>query len=90
MRRSEKAILGLIAQGRITAAEAERLLAAAGEGREAYWLAAAALVAAAAARAPPGAWLAGVAHGIQETAPLLGEILQRFTVLALHIWGGLQ
>lgn len=40
MRKDRQAILSLVAMGRITACEAERLLIASNDGREWFWLAA--------------------------------------------------
>ncbi|HTX75412.1 MAG TPA: hypothetical protein VMD29_04325 [Terracidiphilus sp.] len=75
MGQERRMILSLVASGRITAGEAERLLAAASEGREWLWIAVAFAVLGAAQ---------GVSHGLLPVAGHVAQVLGTGWVAALH------
>lgn len=90
MGRNERAIFGLVAQGRISAAEAERLLFAANESREVLWLAAAALAVAALGGMHPEAWRADLVHGAWVAAQAIPAVLHQLLAFAIRFCGGIQ
>jgi hypothetical protein len=86
MNSDRRAILELLAAGRIDAAEAERLIAVAGADRETLW----ALVgcSAIAAATELHAFMPGLAHLLRSSlAGCLPALEHAFTVIALS-WGG--
>lgn len=89
MGQERRMILSLIAAGRITAGEAERLLAATAQGREWLWIAAA-CVAAGAAQMISHGLLENIGHMVQTLAPAWNAALQHTTAEVLKGMGGWQ
>lgn len=83
MNRDRQTILALVAAGRINAAEAERLLAAAGDAREMFWIAAVCALAAIA----PLHW-SGLAHVAQSAISAAAHTLHNIVTLAAQHFGG--
>ena len=75
MSSDRRAILGLIAMGRITPVEAERLLAAWNEGRETAWLIVLGLMFALMAQIHLHELIAMLMHFVNAQAPAVAEIL---------------
>lgn len=79
MNRDRQTILSLVAAGRINAAEAERLLAASGDAREMFWIAAVCALAAIA----PLHW-SGLAHLTQSAITAAAHTLHHVVTFAVH------
>jgi hypothetical protein len=92
MQTDRRAILTLVALGRITAAEAERLLLALNAGREGLWVPAACLAATfmvLCARFDPMPWFASLAHIAHSLLPGTLIALHQFQPLFTHLFGGI-
>jgi len=85
MNRDRQTILSLVAAGRINAAEAERLLAAANGAHEMFWIAA---VCALAVLAPLHWSAAAPAHFAQTAISAAAEALHHILTLAAQHIGG--
>jgi hypothetical protein len=88
MRNHRRAILSLVALGRVTPAEAERLIVACNEGREVRWIFAACIAVALAAQLNLQPGLAALAHLAHSL--LAGGTLHRALALLANITGGTQ
>jgi hypothetical protein len=77
MRKERRAILWLIASGRITAAEAERLLAVSNHGREELWVIAACVAICTMQLIVPSRF----AHMLPDNIPTLHHVLSVLTFL---------
>ncbi len=77
MNTDRRAILSLIAAGRITAAEAERLLAAWNEGRETVWILAFCLAFVCLAQTHMHVPLLDIWHLLDARAPVMADSMQR-------------
>jgi hypothetical protein len=84
MSKNDRAIYWLVAQGRLTVAEAERLLAASGN-REVVWVVITAILVAVLALNDPSTWLAGAAEGMLHGVPCLGELAHRVQTALMGI-----
>jgi hypothetical protein len=89
MNSHRRAILQLLALGRVTPAQAERLLAAVNEGRETLWVLAAALVLACIAHIHLSQFVPGLIHIAQSVLPESLLSLHRALSLAAHLSGGM-
>jgi hypothetical protein len=89
MRSHRHAILCLIAQGRITSDQAERLLAVCNDGRETLWLIAACALAAGLAQLNAHT-LPEAIHGIRSLLPASFTALHHAAALAANLLGGIQ
>jgi len=88
MENNRRIVLQLIAMGRVTPAEAERLLVACSDGRETLWaLAAAAGLYLLAHADQLAASFAGAAHAL---LPAYLVTIQHGLTLAKHLLGGIQ
>lgn len=76
MSKNDRVLYWLVAQGRLTVAEAERLLAASGN-REVVWVVLVAVLVGVLALNDPSVWLAGAAEGLLHSVPCLGELAHR-------------
>ncbi|HEY1902114.1 MAG TPA: hypothetical protein VGG56_06775 [Terracidiphilus sp.] len=88
MPNDRRAILSLVALGRITPAEAERLLIAWNEGRESFWIFAACVAVALLAQLNPQQGLASLGHATRALLPVL-TLHQAWLTIA-HLLGGMQ
>jgi hypothetical protein len=86
MRKHRRIILGLMALGRITPAEAERLLAAGNTGREGLWIVIALLIFTMLTELDPRHVLPQLAHVAHALLPALTQ----HHALALHLMGGIR
>ena len=86
MRKHRRIILGLVALGRITPAEAERLLIAGNAGREGLWIVIALIALSALTQLDPRRVLPHLAHAAHALLP--GLTLHH--ALALHLIGGIR
>jgi hypothetical protein len=84
MSKNERAIYWLVAQGRMTVAEAERLLAASGN-REAVWLVITVVLLAVLVASDPSVWLAGAAQGMLQAIPCCGQLLHRLQTAIMGV-----
>jgi hypothetical protein len=75
MQTDRRAILHLVAVGRISPSEAERLLIAWNEGREAQWALAACVVIALVAQLKPQEWLPGVWASLHPAILLVNHLI---------------
>jgi hypothetical protein len=85
VRKHRRIILGLVALGRITPAEAERLLAAGNTGREGLWIVIGLLMFTLLTQLDPR-------HVLPQLAHVAHALLPAFTqhhALALHLMGGM-
>jgi len=89
MNSHRRAILQLLVLGRVTPAQAERLLAVLNEGRETCWVLAAALVLACIAHFHLSRLLPGLIHIAQSVLPESLLSLDRALSLATHLCGGM-
>jgi hypothetical protein len=95
MRSDRRAILTLVALGRITPAEAERLLLACNEsawnsGREPLWILAFCITAVCVAQLDPNAWLLAVTEVIHSLLAVIHQVLPAIThFFAIHLIGGI-
>ena len=85
MRKHRRIILGLVALGRITPAEGERLLVASNAGREGLWAIVALIALAMLTRLDPDLVLPQLAHAAHALLPGLTA----HHALALHLIGGM-
>ncbi|HWE84347.1 MAG TPA: hypothetical protein VG267_05345 [Terracidiphilus sp.] len=88
MRLERRMILSLIASGRISAREAERLLAAWSEGREWFWIAVACAVLCAGQAFSHGL-APGIGHLVHALAPGWSSALHRASAEIVNGRGGL-
>jgi hypothetical protein len=88
MENDRRAVLNLVAAGRMTPAEAERLLMAWNEGRVGLWLIAACAVFAFVAQCDPQAWLTGLPHAAHSLLPASAEPAHRVARLLTHLLRG--
>lgn len=88
MLNSRHAILQLIANGRITPSEAERLLIAWNEGREVLWALAVCLAVSVLAQLHSRELLPGLAHIAHSLLPGSSFALHRTLLLLNHLLGG--
>ncbi|MDR3777244.1 MAG: hypothetical protein P4K97_10140 [Terracidiphilus sp.] len=86
----DRAILGLVAQGKINAFEAERMLAATASRRETLWIMLLALAFVGIGSLHPEGWLALADRLFHAVAPVLTHFSMRLGVLALQMWGGMR
>jgi hypothetical protein len=85
MRKHRRIILGLVALGRITPAEAERLLVAGNTGREGLWMIVALLMFSLLTQLDPRHVLPQLAHFAHALLPALTQ----HHALASHLMGGM-
>ena len=71
MKNERRTILGLIAMGRITPTQAERLLEAMNEGRETAWILALCLAYAALVQLHLHEWIPGILHFLSAQVPAM-------------------
>jgi hypothetical protein len=88
MKKDRRTILSLVALGRITPAEAERLLIAWNEAREGVWIFAGCIALALLSQADLSGVLPGLAH-IAHTL-IAGGSLHRTVALIMSFAGGMQ
>ena len=88
MSTDRRAILSLVAMGRITAAEAERLLAAWNESRETAWIVGLCLAFACLAQLNLHELLPILMHFCSEQLPALAEAVHRALSPIGELWGG--
>lgn len=88
MEPERRAILHLLAMGRVTPREAERLLVVANEGREGHWMFAAAIALAAIARLDAGTWLAQLDHAVTAMLPGSFAVVHHVTSIVVRTLGG--
>ena len=88
MRNDRQAILSLIAMGRITPVEAERLLAVWQEGRDAFWAVAACLAVALITQSFPGHLLSDFLHSVRTLLPGLMAAAQHTQLIVTDLLGG--
>ena len=86
MRKHRRIILGLVALGRITPVEAERLLVAGNTGREGLWIVVALLMFTMLPELDPRHVLPQLAHAAHALLPALTQ----HHALALHLMGGIR
>jgi CHASE2 domain-containing sensor protein len=89
MNKDRQTILSLVAMGRITPAEAERLLIAWNSGRELLWLLAAAVLLCALAQFHVDGLL-GLAHAVHALARPGSLITHHALALVNHVLEGIQ
>lgn len=89
MNNDRRAILNLIAAGRITPVEAERLLAAFNESRENLWILAVCLTCVCLAQLNLHELLPGLAHFLNAQIPQWATAAQHAISLEKGLWGGL-
>jgi hypothetical protein len=89
MNTDRRAILSLVASGRITASEAERLLAAWNDSRETAWILALSLAFALLAQIHLREVLPILMHLLNAQIPALAEALQHAFSPITDLWGGL-
>ena len=89
MNRDRRTILSLVAAGRITVSDAERLLAAWNDSRETAWILLLCLAFACLTQVHLGALLARAAQIIAIGLPALATALQHTVLLITNFWGGL-
>ena len=89
MNTDRRAILSLIAMGRITPAEAERLLVAWNETRETAWILAFCLVCVCLAQLNLHEFLPGLMHSLNAQIPALVEAAKHAISPIAEIVGGL-
>jgi hypothetical protein len=77
MKNERRTILALIAMGRITPAQAERLLGTLNEGRETVWLLVLCLAYAALAQLHLHEWMPGLLHFLNAQAPAMAEAVHQ-------------
>jgi hypothetical protein len=85
MRKDRRIILGLVALGRVTPAEAERLMAAGNTGSEGLWIVVALLMLSLLTQLDPRLLLPQLAHIAHGLLP----VLTQHHALALHLMGGM-
>lgn len=90
MNTDRRAILSLIAMGRITPAEAEHLLVAWNESRETTWILGFCLVVVCLAQLHPHEFLPGLMHLLNAQIPALVEAVQHVLSPIAEITGGLS
>jgi hypothetical protein len=88
MRNDRRTILSLVALGRITPGEAERLLIAWNEGREGLWIFVACIAAALLAQVNPQQGVEALKHIAHALLP--GGSLHHAVALVTRLWGGMQ
>jgi len=86
MHKDRRAILSLVALGRITPAEAERLLIAWNEGRDGVWVFTACIFLALLAQLNPRQLLPGLAHAAHALLP--GLTPHHALAVVTHLLGG--
>jgi hypothetical protein len=86
LRKHRRIILGLVALGRITPAEAERLLLAGNTGREGLWIVVALLMITVLTQLDPRHLLPQLAHVAHALLPTLTQ----HHALALQLMGGIR
>jgi hypothetical protein len=89
MQTDRRAILHLVAMGRITPAEAERLLIAWNDGRESLWVFAACIAFSLLAQLNPQRWLQGLPHTAHSLLPGSNVALHHTLSLVNHLLGGI-
>jgi len=89
MNTDRRAILSLVAMGRITAAEAERLLAAWNESRETAWIVGLCLAFACLAQLHLRELLPILMHFFNARIPALAEAVDHALRPINELWGGL-
>lgn len=90
MKRDRRTIFGLVAMGRITPAQAERLLAVCNEGREILWIVAACIAAAGLAQLNPHTLFPEAMHAVRALLPASFTALHHAAALAVNALGGIQ
>jgi len=85
-----RAILSLIAMGRITPREAERLFAVWQDGDDKVLRFAVAFAIAWVALPQVGPVVAGVAHTVSMMAPRVAELAQSVVACVTQVWGGMR
>lgn len=88
MNSDRRTILTLIAAGRITPMQAERLLAAVNESRETAWILALCLAGACLAQLHPHELLPGLMHFLNAQVPLLAETMHQALSPITKFFGG--
>jgi hypothetical protein len=88
MQNDRRAILSLVALGRITPAEAEGLLIAWNEGRESFWIFSACVAVALLAQLNLPQGLVSLGHATHALLP--GLTLHHAAGLIAHLLGGMQ
>lgn len=84
MSKKDRAVLWLVAQGRISVGEAERLLAPGGY-REMFAVLTVVILAVVLSANDPSLWLAGAAQGLLHAVPCLGEAVHRVQTAVMGI-----
>jgi hypothetical protein len=77
MNSERRTILALIAMGRITPAQAERLLGSLNEGRETAWILVLCLAYASLAQFHLHEWMPGILHFLHTRAPAMAEVVHQ-------------
>jgi hypothetical protein len=89
MQTDRRTILSLVASGRITSTEAERLLVLSNERTETIWTLAACLVAALLLTSPSDHLLAGIFQVIKELPTALPAAIHQVQVVLTEVVGGI-
>jgi len=89
MNRDRRTILSLVAMGRITAAEAERLLAAWNDGRETAWIFGLCLALAVLAQLHLRELLPILMHFVSARTPAMASAVHQALSPIKDLWGGL-